>query len=101
MAKTCLINREEERRAIAKRDAAKRVALKAKITDENLSFEERMAARDTLNKLPRDGAKIRQRNRCAFTGRPRGVYSKFGICRNILRKMAAGGLLPGVKKGSW
>jgi small subunit ribosomal protein S14 len=96
-----MFNREEKRLRLAKRDVEKREMLKQTIKNEECSFEERMAARDKLNSLPRDGAKIRQRNRCAFTGRPRGYHRRFGISRNLLRKMASEGLLPGVKKGSW
>lgn len=101
MAKTCMINREEKREHVAKRDAAKRQALKAVITNESLDFSERMAARDKLNKLDRNGAEIRQRNRCSFTGRPRGYHRAFGLCRNMLRELASKGLLPGVRKASW
>ncbi|MDD9911485.1 MAG: 30S ribosomal protein S14 [Alphaproteobacteria bacterium] len=101
MAKVGMINREAKRTRLANRDGEKRIALKAIIKNEELSFEERMAARDKLNKLPRDGAKIRGRNRCQFTGRPRGYHRRFGISRVALRQMAANGLLPGVKKASW
>ena len=101
MAKACMFNRELKRERLTNRDAAKRAELKAMIKNTDLSFGERMAARDKLNKLPRDGAKIRQRNRCSFTGRPRGYHRRFGISRNVLREMAAEGMLPGVKKASW
>lgn len=101
MAKISMIHRDIKRAKIAARDTVKREALKAIIINEELAFDERMAARDTLNKLPRDGAKIRGRNRCQFTGRPRGYHRKFGVSRIALRKMASEGLLPGVKKASW
>lgn len=96
-----MLNREEKREQVAKRDADKRAALKATIIDESKGFDERMAARDKLNKLDRNGAEIRGRNRCSFTGRPRGYHRAFGICRNVLRELASKGLLPGVRKASW
>ena len=101
MAKVSMIHRDIKRAKLVARDYTKREALKDIIKNEELSFEERMAARDKLNKLPRDGAKIRGRNRCQFTGRPRGFHRKFGVSRIALRKMASEGLLPGVKKASW
>ena len=101
MAKVCMLNREEKREHVAKRDAAKRDALKAQITDQSLDFDVRMAARDKLNKLDRNGAEVRQRNRCSFTGRPRGYHRAFGLCRNMLRELASKGMLPGVRKASW
>lgn len=101
MAKICMIHREEKRKKVAKRDSAKRTALKAKIIDQTLEFTARMEARDQLNKLDRNGAESRQRNRCSLTGRPRGYNGRFGLSRNMLRKMASMGLLPGVRKASW
>jgi len=101
MAKVSFKNRQTKREAMVSRDAEKRATLKAKITDMSLSFEERMTARDALNKLPKNGAKIRLRNRCAITGRPRGVYRKFQLCRITFREMASAGKLPGVTKSSW
>ncbi|HEX2858809.1 MAG TPA: 30S ribosomal protein S14 [Alphaproteobacteria bacterium] len=100
MAKRSVKFRQENREAMVKRHAAKRADLKAKIINENLPFAERMEARDTLNAMPRDGAKTRLRNRCQLTGRPRGVYSRFGLGRSMLRKLASTGMLPGVRKGS-
>ena len=101
MAKTCVLNRQDKREKVVKRDFAKREALKAIIKDESKSFDERMAARDKLNGLDRNGSPVKLRERCALTGRPRGVYTFFGLCRNQIRKMAATGLLPGVRKASW
>jgi small subunit ribosomal protein S14 len=100
MAKKSVKHRQANRVRIAANHAEKRAALKAQIIDQNLPFDQRMEARDTLNAMPRDGAKIRQRNRCAMTGRPRGYYSRFGLGRNMLRKLASLGMLPGVRKGS-
>jgi small subunit ribosomal protein S14 len=100
MAKKSVKFRQTNRVRIAANHAEKRAALKAQIIDQNLPFDQRMEARDTLNAMPRDGAKIRQRNRCAMTGRPRGVYSRFGLGRSMLRRLASMGMLPGVRKGS-
>ncbi|MCA3244316.1 MAG: 30S ribosomal protein S14 [Alphaproteobacteria bacterium] len=100
MAKVCMINREENRAKVAKRDSAKRAKLKAAIVaTEDLA--EKMALSQKLASLDRNGAKIRGRNRCAMTGRPRGYHSRFGLSRNKLRELASAGLLPGVRKGSW
>lgn len=101
MAKVSFVNRQTKRERMVKNDAAKRAALKATIINEELDFDERMAARDALNKLRTNGSKIRLRNRCSITGRPRGVYRKFQLCRITFREMASAGLLPGVTKSSW
>jgi small subunit ribosomal protein S14 len=81
--------------------AAKRAALVATVKDTSLSDEERMAARLALQQLPRNANPTRQRNRCALTGRPRGVFRKFGLCRNKLREIAFRGEVPGMTKASW
>jgi len=100
MAKTCMFNREEKRAKVAKRDAAKRGALKkALVAAEGL--DEKLALSQKLAKLDRNGASARQRNRCSLTGRPRGFNSRFGLSRNKLRELASLGLLPGVRKASW
>ena len=101
MAKTALINREQKRRQAVKKFAAKRAELNAIINNSRASDEERAAARDRLQKLPRNSSPVRLRNRCALTGRPRGVYSKFGLARNKLRDIAMRGEIPGVIKASW
>jgi len=101
MAKTALINREQKRRQAVKKFAAKRAELNAIINNSRASDEERAAARDRLQKLPRNSSPVRLRNRCALTGRPRGVYSKFGLARNKLRDIAMRGEIPGVTKASW
>lgn len=101
MAKTALINREQKRRETVKRFAAKRAELSAIINNSKVSDEERAEARDKLQKLPRNSSPVRLRNRCALTGRPRGVYSKFGLGRNKLREIAMRGEIPGVTKASW
>jgi small subunit ribosomal protein S14 len=101
MAKLALINREEKRRKLVEKFSAKRAALVAQIQDTTLSDEERMSARLALQQLPRNANPTRQRNRCAVTGRPRGVFRKFGLCRNKLREMAFRGEVPGMTKASW
>jgi small subunit ribosomal protein S14 len=101
MAKLSLINRELKRRATAKKYAARRAELKATIDNAKLSDEERMAARLKLQGLPRNASPVRQRNRCALTGRPRGVFRKFGLARGKLRQLAMHGEIPGVIKASW
>jgi small subunit ribosomal protein S14 len=101
MAKVAVINREQKRRDTVKKFAVKRAALLAIITNVSLSEEERFAARQKLQALPRDSSPVRLRNRCALTGRPRGVFSKFGLGRTKLREYAMRGEIPGVVKASW
>ena len=101
MAKTALINREQKRRATVKKFAAKRAELLAVANNVKLSQEERYEARMKLQKLPRDASPVRLRNRCALTGRPRGVFRKFGLGRAKLRDSAMRGEIPGVIKASW
>lgn len=101
MAKKSLINREEKRRRTVKKYAAKRAELNAIIDDQQLSAEDRMQARLKLQQLPRNASPTRLRNRCRITGRPRGVFRKFGLCRNKIRELAMQGEVPGVVKASW
>jgi small subunit ribosomal protein S14 len=101
MAKLALINREDKRRRTVKKFAAKRQALKAVINDVKQDDASRMDARLKLQALPRDSSECRQRNRCQLTGRPRGVFRKFGLCRNMIREYAMKGEIPGVVKASW
>ena len=101
MAKKSMIARELKRAKLVARDAEKRKALKAVIRNVNSTDEERAAAQAKLNKLPRDGSPVRQRSRCAITGRPHGVYKKFGLGRNKLREAAMNGEIPGLTKASW
>lgn len=101
MAKLALKNREEKRAKMVAKYAAKRAQLFAVINDAKLSEEERMDARLKLQQLPRNSSPSRQRNRCALTGRPRGVFRKFGLCRNKLREVAMRGEVPGMTKASW
>jgi small subunit ribosomal protein S14 len=101
MAKTSLINREEKRAKMVAKYAAKRAELIEQINNTKLSDEERMAARIKLQQLPRNASPVRQRNRCTLTGRPRGVFRKFGLARNKLREVAMRGEVPGMTKASW
>ncbi|HTP46759.1 MAG TPA: 30S ribosomal protein S14 [Casimicrobiaceae bacterium] len=101
MAKTAVINRDEKRRLLVKKYAKKRAELLAILQDAKASDEVRAAARRKLEQLPRDSSPTRLRNRCALTGRPRGVFRKFGLGRNKLREIAMRGEIPGVVKASW
>ena len=101
MAKKSAVEKNNRRmRKVAAR-GARRDALRAMARDKNLSLEERFAASCKLAQEPRDSARIRVRNRCWATGKPRGVYRDFGLCRNQLRERAHKGELPGVVKSSW
>ncbi len=101
MAKLAVINREEKRTKMVAKYAAKRSELFAIINNAKLGDEERMEARLKLQKLPRNSSPSRQRSRCAITGRPRGVFRKFGLCRLKLRESAMRGEVPGMVKASW
>ena len=101
MAKTSMVNRETKRTKLVKKHAVKRDALKKIVSSDASSFEEKMEAAVRLQKLPRDSSPSRQRNRCALTGRSRGVYSKFGLGRNKLREATMRGDVPGLRKASW
>lgn len=101
MAKLALKNREAKRAKLVAKYAAKRAELMAVINDVRLDDDERMQARLKLQQLPRNASPVRQRMRCALTGRPRGVFKKFGLCRNKLREIAMRGEIPGMTKASW
>ncbi|KES10476.1 30S ribosomal protein S14 [Snodgrassella gandavensis] len=101
MAKKALINRELKREALAKKYAAKREAIFAIINDANATDEEQFQARLKLQAIPRNAAPVRQRRRCALTGRPRGNFRKFGLARTKIREIAMRGEIPGVIKASW
>ena len=96
-----MIQRELKRAKLVAKYAEKRAALKATIRNPASSDGERAAAQAKLNALPRDSSPSRQRNRCAITGRPHGVYRKFGLGRNKLREAAMNGEIPGLTKASW
>lgn len=101
MAKTSMIQREYKRTRLIKKYAAKRAELRAIVSSQDASFDEKMEAQKKLQTLPRDSSSARQRNRCRVTGRPHGVYRKFGLCRNKLREAAMRGDIPGLVKASW
>ena len=101
MAKKSMIAREAKRTKTVARDSEKRAALKAIISHPDSAYEDVMAASEKLQKMPRNGSASRQRRRCGITGRPHGVYRKFGICRNKLREAAMRGDVPGLTKASW
>ena len=101
MAKLCMTEREIKRRKIVEKYKVKRKAFNEIISNSSATNEERMEARLKLQNLPRNSSPVRLRNRCALTGRPRGVYSKFGIARGKLRDLMMFGEVPGVTKASW
>ena len=101
MAKLALTLRNNKRKKMVEKFKAKRASLLEVLQDPRAADEAKEAARDKLQKLPRDASPVRLRNRCALTGRPRGVYRKFGLGRNKLRDLALKGEVPGVIKASW
>ncbi len=101
MAKTSQVNRNLKRERMSKRDKSKRAVLKERVMDRTAPVEERFEATLKLAQLPRNGAAVRVRLRCALTGRSRGNYRKFKLSRNMLRQLANSGQLPGVVKASW
>jgi len=101
MAKVSMVNREKRRTKLVAKFVRKRAELKAIISNPEVNFEERQDAMFRLQKLPRDSSPVRQRNRCAISGRPRGFYRKFGLGRNKLREAAMRGDVPGLRKASW
>ena len=101
MAKTSMVEREKRRAKIVKRYAAKRAQLKELIRSPKTSPEDRAAAQAKLQSQPRDASPSRGRNRCAITGRSRGVYRKFGLSRVKIREVASRGEIPGLAKASW
>jgi len=101
MAKLSSINKNERRKKLVVKFAAKFAALKAVADDESLDDGDRIMARLKLAELPRNANPTRVRNRCNTTGRPRGYYRKFGLCRIELRDLANKGMIPGVTKSSW
>jgi small subunit ribosomal protein S14 len=101
MAKKGMIEKNNRRRSMSKNKAATRQALKAVIMDKETEMEERFDAVMKLAKLPRNSSKVRIRNRCELSGRPRGFYRKFKLSRIALRELASAGQIPGVIKSSW
>ncbi len=101
MAKKSILAREKKRADTVAKFAAKRAAIKAILSDVNASDDDKWTAQIKLQKMPRDASPVRQQNRCRITGRPHGVYRKFGMCRHKLREAAMRGDVPGLTKASW
>ena len=101
MAKKSMLAREQKRQKTVAKYAAKRMELKSIVKNRSLDAETRWAAQQELQSLPRDANPIRMQRRCEITGRPRGVYRRFGLGRNKLRESAMRGDIPGLKKSSW
>ncbi|MCB1649886.1 MAG: 30S ribosomal protein S14 [Pseudomonadales bacterium] len=101
MAKRSVLAREKKRADLVAKFAAKRAAIKAILNDVNASDDEKWEAQIKLQKMPRDASPVRQQNRCRVTGRPHGVFRKFGLCRHKLREAAMRGDVPGLTKASW
>ena len=101
MAKNSMVEREKKRTKTVAKYAVKRTALKLIIADKSASDEDRWDAQMKLQKMPRDASPVRQQRRCGITGRPHGVYRKFGLARNKLREAAMRGDIPGLVKASW
>jgi small subunit ribosomal protein S14 len=101
MAKKSMVARENKRARTVAKYAAKRAKLKDTIADVNATDDARWEAQIALQKLPRNASPVRQQRRCQITGRPHGVYRKFGLCRNKLREAAMRGDVPGLVKSSW
>ena len=101
MAKKSMLAREVKRKKLERQFGSARADLRNKVHDGTLPEEERWSAMMSLQKLPRDSSRSRQRNRCAMTGRPRGYFRHFGLGRNALREVVMRGEAPGVVKASW
>jgi small subunit ribosomal protein S14 len=101
MAKKSMVAREERRKRLVAKYAERRARLREILKDPTASLEAKMEAQRKLQQLPRDSCPVRVRNRCKLTGRPRGVYRKFGLGRNKLRELAMRGDIPGITKASW
>ena len=101
MAKKSMVNREVKRAKLVQQHATKRAALNAVIKDQSKPVEERFKATIKLAEMPRNSSAVRLHNRCQLTGRPRGVFRKFGLCRHKIRELAFAGEIPGVVKASW
>lgn len=101
MPKTSAINRNEKRKKLSAKFAAKRAELKAILLNPNATDEDFYAAQKKLQKLPRNSSKVRVRNRCSMSGRPRAFIGKFGVSRIQFRELALAGKIPGVTKSSW
>lgn len=101
MAKKSAINNNNKKKVLVENKKVTREALVSVIKNKNTSFEDRIAAVHKLAEMPRNSSRVRIRNRCVLTGRPRGFYRKFNMSRIALRELASAGILPGVTKASW
>jgi small subunit ribosomal protein S14 len=101
MAKTSAIYRNKKRRKMVAQYAERRAELKQQARDESLTMEDRFQAQLKLAELPRNSSKVRIRNRCEITGRPRAYYRKLKVSRIALRELGSAGLIPGLVKSSW
>ena len=101
MAKRSQILRDQKRKRLIQKFAARRSELRKKLNDPEVSIEEKLEVQEHFAKLPRNSCPTRLKRRCAISGRPRGYYRKFGISRIALRELALKGMLPGVRKSSW
>ncbi len=101
MAKKSAVQKDKRRRRLADQQRAKRARLKALAEDRSVPAEDRFAARLKLAEMPRNGSKVRIRNRCELSGRPRGFYRRFRVSRVALRELGATGQIPGMVKASW
>ena len=101
MAKKSSIERNDKRARMIKSSSNKRAALKKTLMTKNISFEDRLVAQVKLSEMPRNSSKIRHRNRCGLTGRPRGYYRQFNLSRVALRELGNFGQIPGLIKASW
>lgn len=101
MSKLCMKQRQAKRISMHAKAKARRAKLKALVMDKTMPIEDRFAATQKLAELPRNSALNRQRNRCELTGRPRGYYRKFKLCRIKLRELGSFGMIPGLIKASW
>ena len=101
MTREAIVQREKKRKNLTEKFSEKRKKIKDKLKKQDLSFEDTMALRKKLQKLPLNSSPTRRRTRCSLTGRPRGVYRKFALGRSVLRKAAMRGDIPGLTKASW
>jgi len=101
MAKTSQINRDNRRKALIKKYAERRAALRKRLNDASVPFEEKLEIQEAFAKLPRNSCPTRLNRRCEISGRSRSYYRKFGISRIALRDLSLRGQLPGMRKSSW
>ncbi|MFP6641673.1 MAG: 30S ribosomal protein S14 [Myxococcota bacterium] len=101
MAKKSQVNRDNRRKALITKYAARRAELRRRLKDSSVSIDEKIEIQQAFAKLPRNSCPTRLNNRCSVSGRSRSYYKKFGISRIALRELALAGQLPGMRKSSW